>query len=140
MIGCSSVPGASFYRTKQTQLSLESDPSSKVYIDNKYIGVTPVVLPLDYQQQVDQNTRNVTYWETQPGLATFLTVASLGLYLPFSLIPVDAKTSEVPRESYRNNHFQISLQAPGYQEWKEEVVTSGEPRIHLEPQLKKAQP
>ena len=139
--GCATeVPSTTFYKSAQTQLSLESEPSGKVYVDNKYIGVTPIAFPLEYEQQVEQDTRKVTYWETQPGLSLFLTIVSLGLYLPFSFIAVDSEISIVPLESYRNNHFQLTLQATGYQEWKQEIVTKGEQNLSLRPQLVKAQP
>jgi len=139
--GCAAaVPSTTFYKSAQTQLSLDSEPSGKVYVDNKYIGVTPIALPLEYEQQVEQNTRKVTYWETQPGLSLFLTIVSLGLYLPFSFIAVDSEASTVPLESYRNNHFQLTIQATGYREWKQEIVTKGEENLSLRPQLVKAQP
>ncbi len=139
--GCATAPPpTSFYKSAQTQVSLETERSGKVYLDNKYIGVTPLTFPLEYQQQVEQDTRKVTYWETQPGLSVLLTIMSLGLYLPFSLIPVDTETSTVPLDSYRNNHFQLSIQTPGYRQWEQEVVANGEKNLSLRPQLIKAQP
>jgi hypothetical protein len=139
--GCATaVPPTTFYKSAQTQLSVESAPSGKVYLDNKYIGITPIALPLEYEQQVEQDTRKVTYWETQPGLSLFLTIVSLGLYLPFSFIAVDSEASTVPLQSYRNNHFQLTVQAAGYEEWKQEIVTKGEENLSLRPQLVKAQP
>jgi hypothetical protein len=106
-----------------------------VNVDNKYVGVTPVTYPLDYEQEVEQESRNVTYWQTQPGLATFLTVLSLGLYVPFSMIPSDTETTQTPLENYRSNHFLVTVEAKGFDQWKQEVVVKGEKTLHLDARL-----
>jgi hypothetical protein len=136
---CSTQPPeqGSFFRTDQTQLSLQSTPSGSVNVDNRYVGVTPLSYPLQYEQQVDRDTRNVTFWETQPGLALFLTLASLGLYLPFSAIPADSKTTLTPQDVYRSNRFEITVDAPGYEQWKQELDTKGEKTLELQAQLVK---
>jgi len=126
---------SSYNRTEQTQLTLSSTPSGTVNLDNRYVGVTPVTFPLDYEQKVQQQTRNVTYWETHPGLSLFLTIASLGVYLPFSMIPVDTETSQVPLENYRKNHFVITVDSAGCDQWKQEVVARGEKSLQLNAQL-----
>jgi hypothetical protein len=139
--GCATAPPpTTFYKTAQTQLSLDSEPSGKVYLDHKYVGVTPIAFPLGYEQQVEQDTQKVTYWETQPGLSLFLTIVSLGLYLPFSFIPVDSKSTTVALDSYRNNHFRLLVEAPGYSEWNQDVIANGEQNLSLRAQLVKAQP
>lgn len=127
-----------FTRTAETQLNVESAPSGNVYLDKKLTGVSPVVLTLQYEQEVERKTRKVSYWQTQPGLTLLLTLASLGLYLPFSLIPVDTDTSLEPRDTYSHNHFEIAVEAIGYEQWKQDVVAVGEPTMHLQAQLSKA--
>ena len=139
MTGCTSWQDeGSFSRTTQSQLSLESAPAGKAYVDGKYIGDTPLTYSLQYGQDVERKTRKITYWDTQPGLALLLTILSLGFYLPFSAIPVDTETSLEPKNSYTNNHFQVGVDVPGYQPWKQDVTASGEDTIHLQPQLVKA--
>ena len=136
---CSSQPPeqGSFFRTEQTQVSVQSTPSGKVNVDNRYIGITPVSFPLEYEQQVERDTRKVTLWETSPGLSLFLTLASLGLYLPFSAIPVDSETTLVPQEIYRHNHFEVTVEAPDYEQWKQDLDPKGEKTLELQAQLVK---
>lgn len=138
---CSTQPeSSSYYRSAQTQLTVYSTPSGSVNENNRYVGVTPVTFPLDYEQEVRLDTRNVTYWQTHPGLSVFLTLISFGIYLPFSMIPVDTQTSQVPLENYRSNHFVITIDAAGYGQWKQEVVANGEKTLYARAQLaKKAQ-
>jgi len=106
-------------------------------VNNKYLGVTPLDTPLEYGQEVERKTRNVTYWDTQPGWSLFLTLVSLGLYLPFSAIPVDVDTSFEPRESYKENVFHIAVEADGYQQWWQDVIGKGEQTVALHPVLEK---
>jgi hypothetical protein len=126
-----------YYRTAQTQLTVNSIPSGMVNLDNRYVGVTPVTFPIDYEQEVQQQTKNVTYWETHPGLSLFLTIASLGVYLPFSMIPVDTETSHVPLENYQKNRFLITVDSAGFEQWKQELVARGEKTLQLNAQLEK---
>jgi hypothetical protein len=130
-------PQGSFYRTTQTQLRIESKPQGKVYVNNKYVGLTPLETPLEYSQEVERKTRKVSYWDTQPGWSLFLTLVSLGLYLPFSLIPVDVDTSLEPHESYKDNVFDIEVDTEGYKKWRQEVVGKGEKTVALQPLLEK---
>ncbi|MGA7870935.1 MAG: hypothetical protein WCA22_08550 [Candidatus Binatus sp.] len=136
---CSTQPPeqGSYFRTEQTQLSLQSTPSGSVNVDNRYVGVTSVSFPLEYEQQVARDTKNVTLWETQPGLSVFLTIISLGVYLPFSAIPVASETTLAPQEGYRHNHFQVTVDAPGYEQWKQELDPKGEKTMELQAQLVK---
>lgn len=127
----------SFYRTTQAQLLVESKPSGKVYINHKYVGLSPVKVPLEYGREVERKTRKVSYWESQPGWSLFLTLASLGIYLPFSFIPVDIDTSLEPLDSFKDNIFVVEIDAEGYQKWKEEVICKEEKSIFLQPLLKK---
>ena len=127
----------SFYRTTQTEISLDSTPSGSASVDNKFVGTTPLTFPLEYDQEIEQDTKNVTLWETQPGLATFVTVISLGLYLPFSAIPAASQSTQVPLERYRSNQFLIAVDVPGYDRWTQQVVAKGEKNLHLQAQLVK---
>jgi hypothetical protein len=116
-------------------LTVESTPSGATNVNNKYVGVTPMSYPLVYDQEVEQDKTNVTYWETEPGMALFVSIVSLGLYLPFSMIPVDTKTAQVPLDNYRNNSFVVTVDSAGYEQWKEVVVAKGEKTLHLQAQL-----
>ncbi len=120
--GCSTQPPeqGSFFRTEQTQVSVQSTPSGKVNVDNRYVGITPVSFPLDYEQQVERDIKKVTLWETEPGLSVFLTLISLGVYLPFSAIPVDSETTLVQ-----------------YEQWKQDLDPKGEKNLQLQAQLVK---
>lgn len=128
-----------FYRTTQTGLAVESIPSGKVYLNDQYIGFAPVMTSLDYKQEVKKKTRKVSYWITQPGLAFAITVLSLGLYLPFSAIPVDIETIQEPTSTFRDNEFIVRVEAPGYKGWQETVKCLGENQFGLSPVLATAE-
>ena len=51
----------SIYRPTQTQLRVESAPQGKVYVNNKYIGLTPLEVPLEHGQEIEKKTRKVSY-------------------------------------------------------------------------------
>ena len=96
--GCATAwkPSGSYYRTSTTKVSVESVPHGKVYINNDYVGNTPIVHTVQYEEQIDKKSRKVSYWITQPGWSLLLSICTLGIYLPFSLIPVDIETSLQP--------------------------------------------
>ncbi len=104
-------------------------------VDNRLVGESPLTFPLQYDQEVEQDSKKVTLWKTQPSVASFLTVASLGLYLPFSAIPAATESTQMPLEDYRNNQFVITVDAPGYDRWTQKVVAMGEQNLHLEAKL-----
>jgi hypothetical protein len=138
--GCSaSQPQTqSYYKSVQTELIVHSTPNvCSVYVDNRYAGITPLDFPLKYEQEVQENTEKVTYWHSNPGLATVLTLASLGLYLPFSFIPVEDETTTLPLDNYRANRFEVTVNSAGYQPWKQEVRVNGQRYFVVEPQLTK---
>ncbi|HUN57041.1 MAG TPA: hypothetical protein VMU41_02925 [Candidatus Binataceae bacterium] len=126
-----------YYRTAQTEVTLDSLPSGNVSIGNRFVGSTPLKFPLDYEQEVEEQTTKVTLWQTQPGLALFITVISLGLYLPFSAIPVATQSTETPLDRYQNNQFLIAVDAPGYERWTHQILANGEPGLELHAQLTK---
>ena len=137
--GCSTAwqTEGSYYKTVQTQLILESAPRGKVSVNNRYVGETPVKTLVEYGQEVQRKTRKVSYWETQPGLSLFLTLVSLGLYLPFSAIPVDGETSLEPFDSFRNNVFDVQIEAEGYEKWQQQLLLKGEKITALQPTLQR---
>jgi len=139
--GCAAeTERGSYFRTAQTEVRMESTPPGSIFVDNRLVGNSPTTFSIDYQQEVQRNVEKVTYWETQPELALAISILSLGLYLPFSMIPVDQKTDLIPTNSFRNNHFHIAVNAPGYEEWSKDVTAMGEQRIDFEPQLVKKSP
>jgi hypothetical protein len=125
----------SFYQTIQTDLVINSVPEGMVYIDNKYVGKTPFTTPVKYEQKVNKKSRKASYWETQPGLSLLLTMTSLGIYLPFSFIPVDNETSLDPANSFRKNEITVGISAEGYTRWEDKVILNGEKNISLKPIL-----
>jgi len=127
--------GTPFYQTTQTSLIVESVPGGKVYVNDTYIGDAPARTFLDYEQEVKQKTRNVSYWKTKPEVAFAITVLSLGLYLPFSVIPVDRETLQEPTIMFRGNEFVLRVEAAGYAAWQEIVQCRGENQIALRPVL-----
>jgi hypothetical protein len=137
---CSSQPPPTlYYRTVQTELTVESATPAKVKLDNRYVGDTPVTYPLLYDQEVENDVRNVTWWQTQPALAVVLTILTLGVFLPLSLIPADTESSQKPLENYRNNHFIVAVDAPGYAQWKQEVYAKGDKTLTLHAQMVQAE-
>ena len=138
--GCASTgwqDAGSYYRSTQTLVRIKGAPGAEVHVDNRHVGRTPLDLPLQYEERVQRRTRKVSYWETQPGWSLFLTITSLGLYVPFSLIPVDTQTTVEPTGSFRNNGFAISVSSPGFNEWRTKLRLEGEKETKLEPSLRK---
>lgn len=137
---CSSQPPPTlYYRTAQTELTVDSTTPAKVKLDNRYVGDTPVTYPLLYDQEVENDVRRVTWWQTQPALAVVLTILTLGVFVPLSLIPADTESSQKPLENYRNNHFIVAVDAPGYAQWKQEVDAKGDKTLTLHAQMVQAE-
>lgn len=128
----------SFYRTTQTKLAIETDSQGKVYVNSLYVGDTPVSTPLEYEQEIKRKTRKVSIWVTQPGLALGLSILSLGLYIPFTLPPVDIETLQEPSGTFRNNQFTVSIHSTGYKDWQETVLCLGQDSVSLQPVLLKS--
>jgi hypothetical protein len=125
-----------FFRTAQTVLNFESTPNGQVFLNNRYVGNTPVTVPVEYQQEVQKKTRKVSYWVTQPGWSLLVSIASLGIYLPFSLIPVDIETSLEPLDSFKDNEFDVRVVSEGYYDWGDKVLCSGQDKRSLRVPLK----
>lgn len=129
----------SFYRSAQTTLAADSTPpGARIFLGNRYLGDTPLSTTLECDQEIKRKTRKVSYWDTQPGLALFLSLISLGLYLPFSFIPVDVETSQEPSGAFKNNEFTLRIEAEGYKPWSTTVVCGPQRAINLRAVLEKS--
>src|SRR5713101_1256953 len=134
LAGCATAwrDSGSFHRSAQTALAVESTPvGARVFLSNRYLGDTPLSTALDCEQEMRKKTRKVSYWDTQPGLSLFLSLTSLGLYVPFSLIPVDTETSQEPSGAFKNNEFTLRVEADGHQVWSTTVVCGPQPAVSL---------
>ena len=129
----------SFSRTTETRLVLRSTPSGSVYLNNRYFGETPLTLDLQYQQRVEKKTRAVSYWHTQPGWSLFVSILSLGTYLPFSAIPVDTDTAIRPLDKFEDNLFVLEVRSDHHVAWRQKVQCSGQEEIVLERELAREQ-
>jgi hypothetical protein len=136
-IGCATdwESHGSVPRTSQTLLSVRSEPSAEVRVDGVIIGRTPLQVPLTYQGRMERFERRVSYWRTQPGWSVFLTITSLGLYLPFSLIPVDDEERLGPVTAFEANRFLVSVEASGYQPFERALELRGEERLEVNAEL-----
>ena len=137
--GCATAwkPSGFYYRTVTTDISVESIPKGKVYINNIYIGDSPLVYALGYGQQIEKKTRKVSYWITQPGLSLFLGIISFGIYLPFSIIPIDIQTSLQATNSFRNNRVHVNIRSGGHANWEENIVCTGDNNLSINATLEK---
>ena len=127
-----------FHRTVQTTLAVESSPpAAHVFLNNKYLGDTPLSTVLDCEQELKTKTRKVSYWVTQPGLSLLLSITSLGLYVPFSVIPADPETSQEPTGAFRNNEFVIRVEVDGHSPWRGKVVCGTQPGVSVRAVLEK---
>jgi hypothetical protein len=104
-------------------------------INGSHKGESPLSIPLEYEREVHRKTRKVSYWISQPGLALGITLLSLGLYLPFSAIPVDLELRQEPQSNFRSNQFVVQVQMDGHRPWEGTVVCTGQDRLVLNPAL-----
>jgi hypothetical protein len=137
LAGCATEWAAegSYYRTTQTLLDVQSTPPGKISINGSHKGERSLSIPLEYEREVQRKTRKVSYWISQPGLALGITLLSLGIYLPFSAIPVDVELRQEPQSNFRSNQFVVQVQADGHHPWEETVVCTGQDRLALNPVL-----
>jgi hypothetical protein len=138
LTGCAThwVYTSSFYRGRQTKLVIESVPAGEVFVNAKYMGDAPVTTSIDYGQEVKVKTRKVSYWHAQPGFAIALSILSLGIYVPFSFIPVDIETVYEPSTVFQNNTIAITVTHTGYENWQSAIVCIGEETFLLRANLK----
>ena len=140
LAGCATgwQDSGTFYRSARTTLALESAPTgARVFLNDRYLGVAPLSVVLDCDQEIRRRTRQVSYWVTQPGLALALTLGSAGLYLPFSLIPVDTETSPEPTGVFKSNEFVVRVEADGHKTWSTNVTCGLQPDLALRSVLEK---
>ena len=130
-------PSGSYYRTTTTNVVVESAPHGKVYINNNYVGDTPIVHSVQYEEQIQKKSRKVSYWITQPGWSLLFSICSLGVYIPFSLIPVDIETSLQPTASFRNNEFNLQIISEGYITHQEKISCAGDEKLSVDITLEK---
>lgn len=137
LAGCTTEWAAegSYYRTTQTLLDVQSTPPGKISINGSRKGDSSLSIPLEYEREVQRKTRKVSYWISQPGLALGITLLSLGIYLPFSAIPVDVELRQEPQSNFRSNQFVVQVQADGHHPWEDTVVCTGQDRLVLNPVL-----
>ncbi len=137
LAGCTTEWAAegSYYRTTQTLLDVQSTPPGKISINGSHKGDNSLSIPLEYEREVQRKTRKVSYWISQPGLALGITLLSLGIYLPFSAIPVDVELRQEPQSNFRSNQFVVQVQADGHHHWEDTVVCTGQDRLVLNPVL-----
>jgi len=124
-----------FFQTTQTQLTVKTEPKGKVYVNSKFIGDTPLTTTFEYGREILRKKRSVSYWRTQPGLALFVSLISLGVYLPFSVIPVDTETSLEPTGSFKGNQFEIKIDAVGFKTFQDKIICTGQDKLLFEKQL-----
>ena len=126
-----------FLRVVPTPLVVESvPPAGRVFLNDRYLGEAPLSAAVDCEEELARRTRRVSYWVTQPGLAMLITITSLGLYIPFSVIPVDAETVVEPTDVFRDALI-LRVEADGYSSWTSQVVCSGQGRVAVEAVLEK---
>ncbi len=112
----------------QTMLSIDSDPSTEVLINHRHVGKSPVEVPASYEREVRIERRRVSYWKTEPGISLLLTLSSLGLYLPFSFIPIDTESRLIETGNFRGNVFSVLFEKHGKVLGQETVIARGEPK------------
>ena len=137
-VGCSQVThkASSYTRTVTTELAISSNVPAEVWISDQKVGVTPISYPYSYEEEVDRQVRTANYWETNPGSAAALTVASFGFYLPFSFIPAEPTSETQPSGKYLNNKVTLRLIADGYEPIEQTLELKGEPSVEAKLDLK----
>ena len=126
------------HRVVPTRLVVESvPPAGRVFLNDRYLGDTPLSATVDCEEEVTRRTRKVSYWVTQPGLAMLITITSLGLYIPFSVIPVDPETSQEPTGVFKDSVQILRVEADGHSPWSSNVVCSGQGRVAIRAVLEK---
>ncbi|RKY44132.1 MAG: hypothetical protein DRP81_06005 [Candidatus Omnitrophota bacterium] len=114
------------YKTRNTKLNILSDPKGNVTVNRNHVGLSPIYYTVSYKEGMDQYKRKVSYWQTDPGKALLVTVLSLGLYLPFSFIPVSPQTELRPSDKYIDNEVLIKVVAEGFTPEEKKVSCYGE--------------
>lgn len=136
--GCSqTTQNASTYRqTVTTRIEINTNVPSAVWVNDRSVGTTPLTFPFNYEEEVDRTVRNATYWETNPGWASAVTVMSFGLYLPFSMIPAEETSQTRPAGRFVNHKVTIRLTAEDYEPFEQTLECKGEGKLILNVALK----
>lgn len=127
---------SSFRRTVTTYIEVTANVPSEAMVGDKVIGITPVSVPFNYEEEVDRQVKNANYWETNPGTAAALTILSFGFYLPFSFIPAEPSSDAHPTGRFVNNRITLRLTAQGFEPLEHTVEAHGESKIVLSLLLK----
>ena len=127
---------AAYRQTVTTMIGVEADPPAQVSIGERIVGITPVTFPYNYEEEVDRNVKHVTYWESNPGWAAFLTVVSFGAYLPFSAIPAEETSQSRPSGQFVGNSVILRLTADGHEPLDHVFELKGEKQVQLKLSLK----
>jgi hypothetical protein len=125
LAGCTTAwqEQAAYLRSIPTAMAVESTPAAaKVFLNNRYLGDTPLSVAVDCEEEIRRKTRRVSFWITQPGLALALSLLSFGLYVPFSVIPVDTETSLEPTGVYRDSPHALRIEADGHRTWTASIA------------------
>lgn len=120
-----------YYQPVQTKLHVETEPASEVLVNHRRVGRTPVETLLDYEKEVRVERRRVSYWITEPGWSLFLTLSTLGVYLPFSAIPADTESRFVETGRFRNNAFLVQFEDGGRILGETTLEAKGEPELSV---------
>lgn len=139
VVGCTSVAqrASTYMRTATTIIEVNSNAPSEVWVSDQKMGTTPLSFPFSYEEEVERQVKTATYWETNPGIAAAVTVLSLGFYLPFSAIPVEAQSEFRPTGTYAKNKLVLRLTSESYESLGHTVDLNGEPRVEVNLTLKR---
>jgi hypothetical protein len=123
--------------TEQTTVHVRSTPVAEVLLEGRRFGKTPVDVPVPYLRFDERYERRVTLWQSNPGLAIAVSVLSLGIYLPFSLIPVDHQERLETGRRLEGAAVTIALEADGYETWHERIEVQGTPAYTIDVELRR---
>ena len=131
--GCSTTTykAVTYRRTVTTYLEVTSNVPAEVWLSGRQVGTTPLTVPFNYEEEVDQNVKTANYWETNPGTAAALSVLSFGTYIPFSFIPAEPTSESRPSGTFVNNKTILRLAAEGYEPLSHELELTGEQKRQL---------
>jgi hypothetical protein len=119
------------FQPVQSRLKIEANPKATVLINHRQVGESPLEVPVDYGKEVRLERRRSSYWITEPGWSLFLTLASLGAYLPFSLIPIDTESRLIDTGNFQNNLFEVEFRRDGeVVDWRQ-IEAKGEQEIAI---------
>ncbi len=123
------------YRDEQTLLTVDSSPEGKLYVNDKFIGYTPITTPLIYQQKISIEARAENGWHRSPLLVLIFTVWSFGLFLPLAFDYYTFDEKEIPTGEFFYNQFDIRIETNFYKVWKKQLECKGQLNIELLPKL-----